>query len=471
MNKRLKKIIENTKHVFSIEFLEKLSKKTNFIRRKGKITAETFLAFNTFSSEDMCCKSLGTLCGRFASQYNIEISPQALNERFNDYSTKFMQEVFNSMMISQNKILNNENKKMNFGRILVTDSTNYGLPQKFYNEFKGSGGAGSKAAIKIQLQYDLLSGSFLCCDTYSGTASDGKYTEVMDSKTKAGDLRLADLGYYKLDYLQKIHAKKAFFISKLKSTSLAYKKNPTPEKNSNGEILKSTEYTKIDIFELIKPLADGQTIELKDTYIGSKKELKSRLIITKLSEESKEKRKKKHLAAVKKERANINERSIAWNEVNVYITNIPEEVLSTEEIHDVYSLRWQIEIMFKIWKSIFNIDNVKPIKIERFKCFLYGRLISLLLSSAIVFTARDVVYEKDFVEISEIKSFYQVTEFFCVLRREIFKGELAILKLLKTIINIINKLAKKSRKKGRKTVNEILGYLKISDADLENMTI
>lgn len=127
--------------------------------------------------------------------------------------------------------------------------------------------------------------------------------------------------------------------------------------------------------------------------------------------------------------------------------------------------------MFNIWKSIFNIDNVKPIKIERFKCFLYGRLISLLLSSAIVFTAKDIVYEKNFVEISEIKSFYQVTEFFCVLRREIFKGELAILKLLKTIINIISKLAKKSRKKGRKTVNEILQYLKISEVDLENMAI
>jgi len=173
MHKRLKKIIEHTKSVFSIEFLEKLSKKTNFIKRKDKITAETFLAFNTFSSEDMCDKSLATLCGRFASQYNIEISPQALNERFNECSTKFMQEIFNSMMVSQNKILNHQNKKMNFGRILVNDSTNYGLPQKFHNEFKGSGSSGSKSAIKIQLQYDLLPGSFLCCDVYSGTASDG----------------------------------------------------------------------------------------------------------------------------------------------------------------------------------------------------------------------------------------------------------------------------------------------------------
>jgi len=31
----------------------------------------------------------------------------------------------------------------------------------------------------------------------------------------------------------------------------------------------STEYIKIDIFEIIKPLADGETIEIKDIYNGT----------------------------------------------------------------------------------------------------------------------------------------------------------------------------------------------------------
>lgn len=466
MHKRLKILINNIKEVFSLKLLDKLSKKTKFVRRRSKITAETFLAFNTFLSEDICSKSLSTLSARLAAQYNLEISPQALNERFNEYSVQFMREVFNNMMLSQNKILSHPHRKLNFSRILVNDSTSYGLPSKFYNEFKGSGGSSSKAAIKIQLQYDLLSGSFLCCDTYNGTASDGKYVEVMDKYTEAGDLRLTDLGYYKLDYLKQIDAKGAFFISKLKSTTVIYKKNPNPQRNSKGEILKSTEYIKIDIFELIKPLADGQTIELKDIYIGSKKELKSRLIITKLSEENRKKRKNKLIKAVKRDCGNINDRSLAWNGVNVYITNVPENILATEEIHDVYSLRWQVEIMFKIWKSIFKINNVKPVKIERFKCFLYGRLIALILSSTIVFSARNIIYEEDNNEISELKSFCVVTEFFSTLKIEIFKGELAILKLIKTIINTIRKLGKKSRKKGRKIVTDILDYLKISVDDL-----
>ena len=471
MHKRLKILINNVKEIFSIEFLNTLSKKTGFVKRKSKLNAETFLAFNTFSSDDLCDKSLSTLCGRLAAQYNISISPQALNERFNKRSVAFMQEVFNAMMIKQNNILNRENKNLSFNRILVNDATSYGLPEKFNNEFKGSGGSSSKSAIKIQLQYDLLTGSFICCDTYSGTSSDGKYVDVMDNYTKEGDLRLSDLGYYKIDYLKKIDEKKAFFISKLKSTSTVYKKNPEPTLRKNGTVVKSTEYIKIDIFEIIKPLADGETIEIKDIYIGSKEELKSRLIITKLSEENKQKRKIKHLSAVRRDRGKINDRSLAWTEINVYITNVSENILATEQIHHVYSLRWQVEIMFKIWKSIFNIDNVKNVKMERFKCFLYGRLIALLLSSSIVFTSRDIIYEEDSKEISELKSFYQVHEFFTVLKSEIFKGEIAISTLLKKIINIIRRFGIKSKKKGFKTVNEILNYLQISNNDLVNMVI
>lgn len=114
MHKRLKFLIKNIKEVFSIEFLDSFSKKSAFVKRKSKLNAETFLAFNTFSGSDMCDKSLSTLCGRLSAQYNILISPQALNERFNEYSVAFMQEVFNCIMMKQNKVLQNENKKWNF---------------------------------------------------------------------------------------------------------------------------------------------------------------------------------------------------------------------------------------------------------------------------------------------------------------------------------------------------------------------
>lgn len=117
----------------------------------------------------------------------------------------------------------------------------------------------------------------------------------MDAQTKPGDLRLADLGYYKIDYLKEIDSKNAFYILKLKSGTSLYEKNPDVKIRKDGSIIKSSEYKKIDIFEIIKPLADDEIIELKNIYIGSQKELKNRLTITKLLEGNKMKRVKKQL--------------------------------------------------------------------------------------------------------------------------------------------------------------------------------
>lgn len=230
-----------------------------------------------FSSHDMCDKSLSTFCSRLDSQYNILISPQALDARYNKYSVEFMKEVFNDILQKHNSILSQQksNLKLHFNRIIVNDSTSFNLPKEFSEEYKGSGGSASEAAIKIQLQYELLSGTFMCCDIERGTKNDA------------------------------------------------------------------------------------------------------------------------------------------------------------EQVHHVYSLRWQIELMFKIWKSIFNIHRVKKIKIERFKCFLYGRLIALLISSSIVFAMRESILEEESKEISPIKTFDKIVEYFPLLRVEFFRGELRIVKVLK----------------------------------------
>ncbi len=84
------------------------------------------------------------------------------------------------------------------------------------------------------------------------------------------------------------------------------------------------------------------------------------------------------------------ERTKHLDEINVFITNAPEKSLPKDHVFPMYSLRWQIEILFKIWKSVFDIDSLKPVKIERFQCHLYGKLIALLLCSSLMFKMREI---------------------------------------------------------------------------------
>jgi hypothetical protein len=66
------------------------------------------------------------------------------------------------------------------------------------------------------------------------------------------------------------------------------------------------------------------------------------------------------------------EKSKQLSAINLYCTNIPAEYVEMNQIHDYYSLRWQIEILFKTWKSLLAIHVCKKVKIERLGAISMG---------------------------------------------------------------------------------------------------
>ena len=111
--------------------------------------------------------------------------------------------------------------------------------------------------------------------------------------------------------------------------------------------------------------------------------------------------------------------------------------------------------------------DVKKVKLERFQCFLYGRLISLLLTSSIVSTGKKILWVESKKEISPMKSFGIVKEF----RGKIFQGEIVLIRFLSKIIESIMKYGVKSKKKGKKTSFEIIESVKISKDELESLVV
>lgn len=471
MNQRLKILIMNLKQIFSTEIIENISRKTGFTKRKSKLTPEIFLSLCTFWGKDLCTSSLTQLHSKLKANENLSISSQGLDKRFNKNSVEFMETIFTYLMKMQNEILlRKENLlKSHFTSIDITDSSQIILPEEFKKFYIGSGGSSSQASLKIQLQYELLTGAFKECVIKDGISTDTEFLPTLQKNIKERSLNLKDLGYFKLEDLKEIHRKNAYYISKLKNTATLYKLNEHPELKKNGEVKKSTQYIKIDIEEILNPLTEGETIEFTDIYIGNHQTISSRVIVTKLTKECKRRKEKKLKKNVKKKKVKNIAKAQLWNNFNIYITNVPDEILSKEQIHDIYSLRWQIELMFKIWKSFFMIDKIKKVKIYRFKCFLYGRLISLLLTSSIVFTARKVIETTNEKEISEMKSFSMVQEFFPQLRRKLFKNTLLLRNLLKDIFNSIAAYGLKSKRGNKKTVFCILEGIKYKNTELEKL--
>ena len=59
------------------------------------------------------------------------------------------------------------------------------------------------------------------------------------------------------------------------------------------------------------------------------------------------------------------------------------EQLKAEEVRNIYRLRWQIELVFKAWKSYEHVGKLKEVKSERILMELYAKLIWILLKTRI----------------------------------------------------------------------------------------
>lgn len=111
-------------------------------------------------------------------------------------------------------------------------------------------------------------------------------------------------------------------------------------------------------------------------------------------QEQKQKRLRDRAIREKKKSITYTERTKLLQSITVYMTTIPTEWVSKEKIYDLYSLRWQIELLFKIWKPWFQIHRCKSIKQKRLECHLSRQLINILLCSSTVFKMRELLLRK-----------------------------------------------------------------------------
>ena len=155
----------------------------------------------------------------------------------------------------------------------------------------------------------------------------------------------------------------------------------------------------------------------REVYIGSsfafaKDRLRVRLHLQKIPEECATQRlkryKRKAVSASKTKKGNkaqVSDFKVELAKFNIFITNAPKEKLAASDIYEFYRLRWQIELLFKIWKSIFKIDKIGQMSVFRFQCCLYGKLISILIGGHLQTLFKAFMDEKADFELSEWKAY------------------------------------------------------------------
>jgi len=301
---------------------------------------------------------------RMAVQCGVDVTPQAIEQRQTPKLVKFLKELFSRatrVMVESDKALAPILER--FRRVVLLDSSTITLPDSLKEESPGCGGSygGGAAAMKLQTEWDLRSGAVLHVEIEPGRSPDAA-TGRQAARYGAGSLRITDLGYFNLAVFADMAVKKEYFLSRLQFGTSVLRPDGAP-------------------VELLRWL-DRQPGPFVDcpVRLGQEQRLACRLIAWRLPEEVANRRRQKLRQEMRKRkgRAPSAER-LAWCDWTILVTNVPAEMMSPEEAVVLYRARWQIELLFKRWKSQDLVAVLRGSTVVRQMVRVWSRLLAALV--------------------------------------------------------------------------------------------
>lgn len=413
-NKLSKKITE----IINEDNINIIAKDNGFFIREVKLDGFKFLDMLLFTHFNHKELSLNDLSIQLKIRYGITIRKQSIDERFTETAVKFLKTVLEKIInIYVQK--NNEIDFTKYANVRIKDSTAFQLPPTMEDKYPGSGGSASTAMIRIQFEYDLKTGKILDLSIYPFNNQDTKNAKETIDNIQENDLVIRDLAYTAIKNLQKIEEKNAFYLNRLNSTTNVYE-----DKKGQSEEL---DFNKLQNYMKANNL---QRIE-KDVYVGKQEKFKTHIIIELLPQERYDQRVRKAKKEAKRKGRKLGKIYKSRMGLNVFITNTD---IPATRVRIMYTMRWQIELMFKIWKSTGEIHKVKKMKIERFEAVLFAKLIWIAINWQIMWQIIVFFYTKRNIKISPFKIFKTLK-----LRLNDFR--IALYTSVKQLSNYINEIA------------------------------
>jgi hypothetical protein len=356
---------------FSNEECEALARKSGFIQRStSRLTGSEFFNLLTIEALNEPTISYEGFCDILEERNpNLLITPQALCERMNSQgAVEFLKAGLERTLqeTSRGHRATMETAWLSpFSRVLLQDSTQIQVHENMANEFKGSGGNASTASVKIDYSYDVKNEKAEHIAIRQGADSDQGFAEDLTARVNEGDLVIRDLGYFCLNFFAYLVSIGAYFLSRLSFNVNVYLTIDAKEP--------------IKLIQHINRFGDGgKTMEF-NVFLGQKHRIPIRLIVYRLPPDVYRTRQKTAIKAAKRKGRSVSMSYLKFLKYTFFITNVPVTLWPMEAVGTIYRLRWQVELVFKNWKSLFQINVLKGTRPERIRCLIYGRLIIILV--------------------------------------------------------------------------------------------
>jgi hypothetical protein len=248
-----------------------------------------------------------------------------------------------------------------FEGVYLRDSSVICLPAELMGTWPGVGNSrGPTAALKLQVELDFSTGQLAGPVVQSGRTQD-QTSPFQHRELPAGALHLADLGYFNLERLAQDNQRGVHWITRLKAGTAVY----------------TTAGQRLDLARWLKAQGQGQLDW--PVLVGTQQRLACRLLAVRVPQEVAEQRRRRLREYARKKQVPLKAETLALAEWTLVITNVPEDRLSLREALILLRVRWQVELLFKLWKSHAQVDEWRSHNPWRILCEVYAKLIGAVI--------------------------------------------------------------------------------------------
>lgn len=255
-----------------------------------------------------------------------------------------------------------------FTAVLIEDGSTISLPSALKHVWGGCGGSPAtkskdpktQAALKVTVRWDLLAGRL-----HGPYLQEGRRHELSSVLRQQvmlpGSLWIADLGYWTLKWLRSLSEQGVFFLMRYKAGIVLW-----------------VGKERLELLTVL-PKVTGERLELL-VDVGANKLLKGvRLLAERVPAEVAAQRQERIKEYARAHSKPVNGLLLELANWTIVITSVPTDKLTFEQALALVRARWQIELLFKLWKEHGLLDDWHATCPWRILCEVYAKLLAMVV--------------------------------------------------------------------------------------------
>lgn len=363
-------VTQQFKRTFGEETLNELGKLARFCRREREITPFRLALslIESFSGGSKKCiadiqRAFNALC-----ETEVCYKPfhnQLAKRQFPEFVRLLLSRLLNELACEVLRF-EPDSPFARFEHIRIQDGTSFALKPTLAGVLPGRFTTVSPAAVELHVDLDLMSEMMNRIVLTPDIAGEREFLPPPDEV--AGGLLLGDRGYYARAYLQAVDAAGGKFIVRGKSNI-----NPLIIKAIRPDGREVKRYRNQRLKTVAARLSRYRHLDLTVRFGKGEAAFECRIVVHPNPREGKPR---------------------------YLVTNLEPEAFTPEHVSDAYRLRWQVELLFKEWKSYANLhvfDTSNPYiaegliwaslctaTVKRYWAHMTGRIARIAISTHIV---------------------------------------------------------------------------------------